>query len=278
VDLSIQALIMGLTQGLTEFIPVSSSGHLVLIPWLFGWKDPFIDSVAFTVILHMGTLVALLAFFWRDWVKLIPAGLAAIRDRSFKGDPDRKMAFLLIVATIPAVLVGPVFESKLEDLVREPARIALMLCVGAAILWLADRWGSKRRDENSLTFLEALGIGVAQVVALVPGISRSGVSISAGLWMGLNREAAARFSFLMATPVIGGAGIWEARKFLTGEAGPSPEINVVLIGFLAALVSGFVAIRFMLEFLKRQPLTAFVVYRVAAAIFVFIVLLSPHGA
>jgi len=278
VDLSIQALIMGLTQGLTEFIPVSSSGHLVLIPWLFGWKDPFIDSVAFTVILHMGTLVALLAFFWRDWVKLIPAGLAAIRDRSFKGDPDRKMAFLLIVATIPAVLVGPVFESKLEDLVREPARIALMLCVGAAILWLADRWGSKRRDENSLTFLEALGIGVAQVVALVPGISRSGVSISAGLWMGLNREAAARFSFLMATPVIGGAGIWEARKFLTGEAGPSPEINVVLIGFLDALVSGFVAIRFMLEFLKRQPLTAFVVYRVAAAIFVFIVLLSPHGA
>ncbi len=278
MDLSIQALIMGLTQGLTEFIPVSSSGHLVLIPWLFGWKDPFIDSVAFTVILHMGTLVALLAFFWRDWVKLIPAGLAAIRDRSFKGDPDRKMAFLLIVATIPAVLVGPVFESKLEDLVREPARIALMLCVGAAILWLADRWGSKRRDENSLTFLEALGIGVAQVVALVPGISRSGVSISAGLWMGLNREAAARFSFLMATPVIGGAGIWEARKFLTGEAGPSPEINVVLIGFLAALVSGFVAIRFMLEFLKRQPLTAFVVYRVAAAIFVFIVLLSPHGA
>ena len=277
MDLSIQALIMGLVQGLTEFLPVSSSGHLVLVPWLFGWTDPFINSVAFTVILHMGTLVALLAFFWRDWVTLIPAGLAAIRDRSLKGDPNRKMAFLLVVDTIPAVLVGPIFESKLEDLVREPARIALMLCVGAAILWLADRWGSKQRDETSLTFRESLGIGVAQVVALVPGISRSGISISAGLFLGLNREAAARFSFLMATPVIGGAGIWEARKFLTNEAGPSPETNVIVIGFVAALIAGFLAVRFMLEFLKRQPLTGFVVYRVVAAILVFIVLLSPHG-
>ena len=278
MDLSIQALIMGIVQGLTEFIPVSSSGHLVLVPWLFGWKDPFITSVAFTVILHMGTLVALLAFFWRDWVKLIPAGLATIRDRSFKGDPDRKMAFLLVVATIPAVLVGPIFESKLEDLVREPARIALMLCVGAAILWLADRWGSKQRDETSLSFGDSLVIGVAQVIALVPGISRSGISISAGLFMGLNREAAAKFSFLMATPVIAGAGVWEARKFITGEAGPSPEMNVVAIGFIASLISGFLAIRFMLAFLKRRPLTAFVAYRVVAAILVFVVLLSPHGA
>jgi undecaprenyl-diphosphatase len=278
VDLSIQALVMGLVQGLTEFIPVSSSGHLVLVPWLFGWKDPFVDSVAFTVVLHMGTLLALLVYFWRDWVKLIPAGLATIRDRSFKGDPDRKMAFLLVVATIPAVLVGPVFESKFEELVREPARIALMLCIGAAILWLADRWGSKEREMDSISFREAFGIGVAQTIALVPGISRSGISISAGLFMGLNREAAARFSFLMATPVIGGAGLWEARKFLTHEAGPNPELNVILIGFVAAAVSGLLAIRFLLAFLRRQSVNAFVVYRVVAAVVVVIVLLSPHGA
>ena len=278
MDLSIQALVMGLVQGLTEFIPVSSSGHLVLVPWLFGWKDTFIDSVAFTVVLHMGTLLALLVYFWRDWVKLIPAGLATIRDRSFKGDPDRKMAFLLVVATIPAVLVGPVFESKFEELVREPARIALMLCIGAAILWLADRWGSKEREMDSISFREAFGIGVAQTIALVPGISRSGISISAGLFMGLNREAAARFSFLMATPVIGGAGLWEARKFLTHEAGPNPELNVILIGFVAAAVSGLLAIRFLLAFLRRQSVNAFVVYRVVAAVVVVIVLLSPHGA
>ena len=284
MDLSIvQALVMGLTQGLTEFIPVSSSGHLIIVPWLFGWNDPvrdaFLTSIEFTVILHMGTLLALLAYFWRDWVSLIPAGLAAIRDRSFRGDPDRKMAWLIAVATIPAVLVGPLLNDAIEGAVREPARVALMLCVGAAILWLADRWGSKLREMGSLTFGGAFGIGVAQVLALVPGISRSGISISAGLFLGLTREAAARFSFLMATPVVAGAGAWEARKLLSHDAtAPNPEMHLVVIGFLAAAVAGLLAIRFMLEFLKRQPVTVFVVYRVLAAIAVFLVLLSPHGA
>jgi undecaprenyl-diphosphatase len=284
MDLSIiQALVMGLTQGLTEFIPVSSSGHLILVPWLFGWedkvRDAFLTSIEFTVILHMGTLLALLAYFWREWLKLIPAGLAAIRDRSFKGDPDRKMAWLLVVATIPAVIVGPLLTGPIEDAVREPSRVALMLCVGAAILWLADRWGSKLREMDSITFVGALGIGIAQVLALVPGISRSGISISAGLFSGLTREAAARFSFLMATPVVAGAGLWEARKLLSHDpTAPNPEVKLVVIGFIAAAISGLLAIRFMLEFLKRQPVTLFVVYRVVAAIVVFLVLLSPHGA
>jgi len=278
VDLSIQALIMGLVQGLTEFLPVSSSGHLVLVPWLFGWKDAFIDSTLFTVTVHMGTLLALLIYFWRDWAKLIPAGLATIRDRSFKGDADRKMAWLIVVATIPAILVGPLFDSTIESLVRAPAAIALTLCIGAAILWLADRWSSKTREMETLTFGGALAIGVAQVLALVPGISRSGVSISAGLFLGLTRQAAARFSFLMATPVVAGAGIWEARKLVTHQAGVNPSAHLALIGFIAAAVSGMLAIHFMLQFLKRQPLTGFVVYRVVAAMIVFIVILSPHGA
>jgi len=278
VDLSIQALVMGLVQGLTEFLPVSSSGHLILVPWLFGWKDPFIDSLAFSVTLHMGTLLALLVFFWRDWLRLIPAGLASIRDRSLRGDADRKMAWLIVVATIPAVIVGPLLNDTIESWVREPARVALMLCVGAAILWLADRWGSMAREMDSLTFPGALAIGLAQALALVPGISRSGISISAGLFAGLNREAAARFSFLMATPVVAGAGLWEARKILTHEAGVTPDTHLMAIGFVAAAVSGLLAIRFMLEFLKRQPLTGFVIYRIVLAMLVFIVLLSPHGA
>ncbi|MGA2512573.1 MAG: undecaprenyl-diphosphatase UppP [Candidatus Limnocylindrales bacterium] len=278
MDLTMQALVMGLTQGLTEFLPISSSGHLILVPWLFGWTDPFINSLAFTVMLHMGTLLALLVYFRRDWLKLIPAGLATIRDRSFAGNADRKMAWLIVTATIPAVIVGPLLTDTIESWVREPARVALMLCVGAAILWLADRWGSRRREMDSLTFAGALGIGVAQVVALVPGISRSGISISAGLFQGLTREAAARFSFLMATPVVAGAGAWEARKLLTNEAGVTPDLNLVVIGFLAAALSGLLAIRFMLEYLRRRPVTAFVVYRVVAAILVFVVLLSPHGA
>jgi undecaprenyl-diphosphatase len=278
VDLSIQALVLGLVQGLTEFVPISSSGHLILVPWLFGWKDPFIDSIAFGVLLHMGTLLALLVYFWRDWTVLVPAGLATIRDRSFRGDPNRKMAWLIAVATIPAIIAGPLFESTFESLVREPAPVALMLCIGAAILWLADRWGPKLREMGSLTFPNAAGIGVAQVLALVPGISRSGVSISAGLFLGLKREAAARFSFLMATPVVGGAGIWEGRKLITHEAGVNPDAQLIVIGFVAAAVSGMLAIHFMLEFLKRRPVTPFVVYRVVAAALVFVVLLSPHGA
>jgi undecaprenyl-diphosphatase len=279
VDLSIQALIMGIVQGLTEFLPISSSGHLILVPWLFGWKDPFIDSLEFSVMLHMGTLLALLVYFWRDWVRLIPAGLASIRDRSIGDDPDRKMAWLLVISTIPAVLVGPLLTGPIEDAIRKPAEVALMLCVGAAILWLADRWGSKLREMASLTFGGALGIGIAQVLALVPGISRSGVSISAGLFLGLTREAAARFSFLMATPVVAGAGIWEARKLFSHDpTAPTASAHLVVIGFIAAAVAGTLAIRFMLEFLKRRPVTVFVVYRVAAAILVFVVLLSPHGA
>jgi undecaprenyl-diphosphatase len=278
MDLSIQALIMGLVQGLTEFIPVSSSGHLILVPWAMGWKDPFINSLAFSVMLHMGTLLALILYFWRDWMTLIPAGLASIRDRSIGDDLDRKLAWLLVVATIPAVLVGPLLTDRIESLVREPGPVAAMLCVGAAILWLADRWGSKVREMDEMTYWGALAIGVAQVLALVPGISRSGISIAAGLFEGLNREAAARFSFLMATPVVAGAGLWEARKLVTGEAGVTPEVRLVVIGFVAAATSGILAIHFMLAFLRRRPVTVFVVYRVLAAIAVFLILLSPHGA
>jgi undecaprenyl-diphosphatase len=278
VDLSIQALIMGLVQGLTEFIPISSSGHLVLVPAAFGWNDPFIDSLAFSVLLHMGTLLALLIYFWQDWLTLIPAGLASIRDRSIGDDPDRRLAWLLVVATIPAVIVGPLFNDALESAIREPAQVAVMLCVGAAILWLADRWGSKVREMESITFPGALAIGIAQVLALYPGISSSGISIATGLFEGLTREAAARFSFLMATPVIAGAGLWEARKLITHEAGVTPEFKLLAIGFVAAAASGLLAIHFMLAFLRRQPLTVFIVYRVLVAAAVFVVILAPHGS
>jgi undecaprenyl-diphosphatase len=248
---------------------------------LFGWpvKETFLGSLEFSVILHMGTLLALLVYFWRDWLKIIPAGLATIRDRSFKGDPDRKMAWLLVVATIPAVAVGPLLTGPIEDAVRDPGLVAVMLCVGGAILWLADRWGTKAREMDTITFRGSLGIGLAQVFALVPGISRSGISISAGLFGGLTREAAARFSFLMATPVVAGAGLWEARKLLSHDpAAPNPETKLVVIGFITAAISGLLAIRFMLAFLRRQPVTLFVVYRVLLAAVVFVVLLSPHGS
>src|SRR3954453_21532818 len=143
VDQLVQAIVLGIVQGLTEFLPVSSSGHLILVPALLGWDDPFIDSLAFSVMLHVGTLVALLVYFRDDWLRLIPAGLAAIRDRSLREDPDRRLAWLLVAATIPAVIAGVLLNDAVETAVREPTLVAVTLTIGAAVLWLADRLGRK---------------------------------------------------------------------------------------------------------------------------------------
>jgi undecaprenyl-diphosphatase len=277
MDTTIQALVMGLVQGLTEFLPVSSSGHLIIVPWLFGWHDPFITSLVFSVMLHMATLVALLIYFRADWLRLIPAGLAAIRDRSFRGDPDRRLAWLLVAATIPAVMVGVLLNDAVENAVRDVSLVAVTLTIGAAILWLADRTGRKAADVEAVTFPIAVGIGVAQAFALVPGISRSGMSISAGLFAGLTREAAARFSFLMATPVIAGAGLWELKKLVTGEAGVSVDVLSLVVGMVAALLAGIVAIEITLRYLRTHSTTVFVVYRIALALVVVFLWLNLWG-
>src|SRR5512146_917761 len=244
MDTALQALVMGIVQGLTEFLPVSSSGHLIIVPFLCGWHDPFIDSLAFSVMLHIGTLLALFIYFWADWLRLIPAGLAAIRDRSLRADPDRRLAWLLIAATIPAAIVGFLFNDIIESNVREVGLVALTLVIGGGILWLADRRGGRAKGVADVSFPVAVGIGVAQAVALVPGISRSGISISAARFAGLDREAAARFSFLMATPITLGAAIFEIRKLITGESGVAVEVGPLIVGMLAAFVSGMIAIGF----------------------------------
>jgi undecaprenyl-diphosphatase len=274
MDTTLQALVMGIVQGLTEFLPVSSSGHLILVPALLGWTDPFIDSLAFSVMLHMGTLVALLIYFWRDWLALVPAGLATLRDRSLRDDPNRRLAWLLVVTVVPAAIVGALLNDFIETNVRQAGLVAVLLVVGAAIMWLADRWGRREREMADLSFGAALGIGAAQAVALVPGVSRSGISISAGLFAGLTREAAARFSFLMAAPVIAGAGVFEGRKLLSGEAGVQVAVAPLAVGFVAALVSGLIAIWALLRYLRSNSLAVFVVYRIAAAAIVVVVLLA----
>jgi undecaprenyl-diphosphatase len=270
MDVAIQALVIGTVQGLTEFLPVSSSGHLVLVPYLLGWTDPFLTSLAFSVILHLGTLAALLACFWRDWAGLVPAGLAALRDRSFRDDPERRLAWLIAATIPPAMLLGVLLNDVLEERVRQPMIVAAMLVVGAAILWLADRLGRRSDPLERLGFRGAFGIGCAQALALVPGISRSGVSISAGLALGLGREAAVRFSFLMATPVVAGAGLYELGKLTAGEAGSDVSVAAVVIGFAAALVSGVAAIRVLLRYVRSHPLNVFVGYRVILAALVVI--------
>jgi undecaprenyl-diphosphatase len=269
-----QAIVLGIVQGLTEFLPISSSGHLIIVPALLGWHDPFIESLAFAVMLHVATLAALLIYFARDWARLIPAGLAALRDRSFRGDPDRRLAWLLAATTVPAVIVGVALNDLIETAFREPHLVAITLVAGAIILWLADRMGRKTRSIEELGFGTAFGIGAAQALALIPGVSRSGISIAAGLFAGLDREAAARFAFLMATPITAGAGIWEARKILAGEAGVDLPILPLLAGMVAALVAGLLAIAVLLRYLRTHGVGIFVLYRLGLALVVVVAWLN----
>jgi undecaprenyl-diphosphatase len=269
-DQLVQAIVLGIVQGLTEFLPVSSSGHLIVVPALLGWDDPFIESLAFSVMLHMATLLALLIFFRSDWLRLVPAGLATLRDRSFRGDPDRRLAWLLVASTVPAVIVGVLLDDLIETAFREPRLVAMTLVAGAAVLWIADRIGSKEREISGLTFSAAIGIGAAQALALVPGVSRSGISISAGLFAGLDRESAARFAFLMATPITAGAGLWELRKILSGEVGVELPIVPLLAGMAASLVAGLLAIAVLMRYLRTNGVGIFVVYRIALAALVVV--------
>ena len=271
MDPVVQALVMGIVQGLTEFLPISSSGHLIIVPFMFGWTDPFITSLAFSVMLHIGTLAALLVYFWADWIRLVPAGFAAIRDRSFRADPDRRLAWLLVAATIPAAIAGFVLNDLIETAFREIGLVAVTLVVGAIVLWLADRWGGRTKGVGDVTFPVAVTIGAAQALALVPGISRSGISISAARFAGLNREAAARFSFLMATPITAGAAVFEIRKLMSGDTSVGVETLPLIVGMLSAFVAGMLAIGFMLRYLRTRSLNIFVAYRLVLAAIVVVV-------
>ena len=266
----VRAVVLGIVQGLTEFLPVSSSGHLIVVPNLLGWDDPFIESLAFSVMLHLATLLALLIYFRKDWLRLIPAGLATLRDRSFEGDADRRLAWLLAAATIPAVIAGVLLNDLVETVFREPRLVAMTLVAGAVVLWVADRLGSRKRPIEGLTFPMAIGIGVAQAFALVPGVSRSGISISAGLFAGLDRESAARFAFLMATPITAGAGLYELRKIAAGEVGVELPLAPLAAGMVASLVAGLLAIAVLLRYLRSNGVGVFVAYRIALAALVVV--------
>src|SRR5438270_10885718 len=188
-----QAIVLGIVQGLAEFLPISSSAHLILVPWIFGWQDP---GLAFDVALHWGTLVAVLVVFWRDWLRSLGAG--------FKKGPDRDkhLFWALVIASIPGAILGKLLNKLAEDRLRSPLLIAGTMTVMGVLLWLADRIGNKDQDAAGISHPRAFGVGVAQAAALIPGVSRSGATITAGLRMGYDRESIARFSFLMSTPII----------------------------------------------------------------------------
>ena len=271
----VQAIVIGIVQGLTEFLPVSSSAHLIVLPRALGWDDELINSSTFVVMLHMGTLGALLVFFWRDVISLLRAFFALLRERSFGDDPERKLSLVLLLTIIPAALFGLVFEDWIDDFFYDAVIvIPFILVVGAGVLWAAERIGSRTRDLEQSDFGDAAVIGVAQMFALFPGISRSGITLAAGLARGLKRESAARFAFLMGIPIIAGAGLWKARHVVTGEAG-DVDLAVLAAGVIAAFLAGLVAIGFMLRYLRDHSTGIFIAYRlVAAAVFVVLLLVN----
>ena len=281
MDLVIQAALVGLLQGLTEFIPISSSAHLELAPWIAGWEsDGLIGSLAFDVFLHLGTLVALLVYFARDWLRYFGAWVASVRERRIGDDSERRIAWLLILATIPAAVIGFSLEGFIEESLHgdnDGARLAIagFLVIGATLLWLADRFGRRERELDRVTTGTALAIGLSQALALLPGISRSGATITAGLGLGLKREAAARFSFLLATPITLGAGLYGSRHMLT-ESHSGTEWLAIGVGFAVAALSGLLAIGFLLAWLRRRSVAIFSLYRVGFAAVIVLLVLSGH--
>ena len=253
----LQAILLGLVQGATEFIPVSSSGHLVLVPWLLGWPAP---GLVFDTMVHWGTLVAIFAYFWRDWWALITAWLRGLVRWDWS-DPNARLAWLLVIGSIPAAVLGFLFEDWFESLFGEPVWVSFFLLITAAILLLSE-WLSRSKRTRTMADLrwpDALIIGLGQAVAIAPGISRSGATMSAGLLRGLDRPTAARFSFLLATPAILGAGLLQLAK-LSSVPDPRAQLPLLVAGFLAALISGYACIWVLLRYLQRGKLTIFAIY------------------
>jgi undecaprenyl-diphosphatase len=282
VDL-VQAFVLGLVQGLTEFLPISSSAHLILVPWLFGWRDPAVNSLQFDVALHMGTLLAVLTYFWADWRRLIAAFFASVAQRRIGADPDRRLAWFILLGSIPAALAGVLGESKIDEVFHDPQNlktglivIAVMMLVMGGLLLLAERLGRHAIDLQGIQLNTALGVGVAQALALIPGVSRSGSTITAGLIFGLKREAAARFSFLLATPVVLGAGLKKLYDLYREPGGiPAAQQMGFAVGFATAAITGFLCIHFLLRYLQRHSTAPFIWYRfMVGALILALVLLG----
>jgi undecaprenyl-diphosphatase len=262
----LQAIVLGLVQGVTEFAPVSSSGHLILVPWLFHWTF-FLDNPdlnkTFDVALHMGTFVGALVYFWRDIAKYLAAWFRSIRRRSVQ-TVDERLAWFLVIGTIPGALAGALGEDVIEKKLGQPWLIAVMLAVFGVVLWVVDRISRMDRELPDLRLKGALFIGVAQAVALQPGVSRSGLTITAGRGIGLDRPSAARFSFLLSLPIIAGAGLFKGAKLLKHGLPPGTALPFAW-GMVAAAISGFLVIWGLLAYVRRHDFTLFVVYRLAVA-------------
>ena len=260
----LQAIILGIVQGLTEFLPISSSGHLLIVPWLFNWhfllENPELNKT-FDVALHLGTLFSLIAYFWRDIGRLLAAWARTIVHRKLDS-PEGKVAWLILVSTIPAAIVGVAFEDVIVTRLGQPWMTAVLMIVFGLVLWLVDHTAKLDRDLDSLSWGGALIIGAAQALALAPGVSRSGITMVTGLLVRLDREAAARYSFLMSIPIIAGAAAYKGLQ-IAQDGLPAGTSEPFAVGIASAAISGFAAIWFLLAYLKRHNFDLFVIYRLA---------------
>ncbi|MHB8156422.1 MAG: undecaprenyl-diphosphatase UppP [Desulfocucumaceae bacterium] len=259
-----EAVVMGIVQGLGEFLPISSSAHLVLTPWAFGWKDP---GLSFDVALHLGTLAAVMVFFWKDWILMARDGLQGRKTN------EGKMFWYLVVATLPGAFFGYMFEGYIETVFRNPLIIGILLIVMGIILYLVDKTSPAYKDLYRVGWKESVFIGISQAFALLPGVSRSGITMTAGRFMGLDRETAARFSFLLSTPIIAGAGVVKLKDLT-----PSDLTLPFIAGVLVSAAVGFIAIRFLLRFLVSNSFNIFVIYRFVLGAVIIILSLYRGGA
>ncbi len=251
----IRAIVLGILQGVTEFVPVSSSGHLVLVPWLLNWPEP---GLVFDTVVHWGTLVAVLVYFWRDWWALIKAWVQGLIRWDWT-DRNARLMWLLILGTIPAMVIGLLLEDLFESLFSQPVWVSLFLFVTAGILIVSERLSARNRGVEKLGWVDALLIGLGQAAAIAPGISRSGSTMGVGLLRGLDRASAARFSFLLSTPIILGAGALQLLD-LFSVPDPLAQAPVLALGFVMAAASGYACISGLLRYLQRGKLYPFAVY------------------
>lgn len=275
----IQAIILALVQALTEFLPVSSTAHLVLFPWLLNWPDP---GLAFDVALHAGTLLAVILYFFRDWVKLIACGLGINYTANATAEEvsvNKRMFWYMVIGTIPAAILGKLFHHQIEDELRKPIIIGISLVVVALAMWWADTKSKLNRNLDSSNMGDAVAIGSAQALALWPGVSRSGITITAGLFRGFTREAATRFSFLLSTPVIAGAVVSELPKLIKMHKAGGLDLptSTLLVSILVSGVAGYFVIAFFLKYLRTRTLQPFIIYRLVFGIAV-LALAFLHGS
>ena len=266
------AAVLGLVQGLTEFLPVSSSAHLIVVPWLFGWKA---EGLFFDVSLHVGTAIAVLAYFWNDWIGLARETIHGLIERKPFANDQRRLAWLLVVATIPAMMVGLAFEKTVEQRLRSPLITVFTLAGIGLLLYFADRQGRRDRTISNLGLRDSIWIGISQALALIPGVSRSGITISTALFRDVDRSAAARFSFLLSTPVIVGASVLEGWHFFKTMRHPALAQDallstphpwmVLVVGVVVASITGFLCIRYFLRYIQNNSFLPFVVYRFVLA-------------